>query len=42
VGAGLGLWLGHNLAQRLGGTLSVQTVNDHVEFKLCLPLTTPP
>lgn len=41
-GAGLGLWLGHNLAQRLGGTLSVQTVNDHVEFKLCLPLTTPP
>lgn len=42
AGAGLGLWLGHNLAQRLGGTLSVQTVNDHVEFKLCLPLTTPP
>lgn len=42
AGAGLGLWLGHNLAQRLGGTLGVQTVNDHVEFKLCLPLTTPP
>lgn len=38
-GAGLGLWLGHNLAQHLGGSLGVRTVNDHVEFSLCLPLT---
>ncbi|NBD19221.1 hypothetical protein GTZ97_00860 [Aquabacterium fontiphilum] len=41
AGAGLGLWLGHNLAQRLGGTLSVRTIGDHVEFSLCLPLQKP-
>ena len=41
-GAGLGLWLGHNLAQHLGGSLGVRTVNEHVEFSLCLPLTAPP
>jgi two-component system, sensor histidine kinase LadS len=38
-GAGLGLWLGHNLAQHLGGSLGVRTVHEHVEFSLCLPLT---
>lgn len=42
AGAGLGLWLGHNLAQRLGGSLSALTTDDHVEFSLCLPLSTPP
>lgn len=41
AGAGLGLWLGHNLAQRLGGSLSVRTQDDHVEFTLCLPLPAP-
>ena len=42
TGAGLGLWLGQGLAQRLGGSLSVQTVDEHVEFSLCLPLPTLP
>lgn len=41
-GAGLGLWLGHNLAQHLGGSLEVRTVKEHVEFSLCLPLTASP
>ena len=42
AGAGLGLWLVHNLVERLGGTLSAQTVDDQVEFCLCLPMPSPP
>lgn len=42
AGAGLGLWLVHNLVERLGGSLSAQTVDDQVEFCLCLPMPSPP
>lgn len=36
-GAGLGMWLAHNLASRLGGELTMQSHHDHVVFTLTLP-----
>lgn len=41
AGAGLGLWIGQNLAQRLGGSLGLQSQDDHVTFTVELPLLPP-
>lgn len=36
-GTGLGLYLSHNLATQLGGSLSYHRVENHICFELCLP-----
>jgi signal transduction histidine kinase len=37
-GSGLGLYLSHNLAAQLGGTLRFRPAHDHICFELWLPI----